>query len=412
MFDAERTELTFRYERFRAVCAGMIETAGTTFLLLIAVRWFSAGATAKSLIAAGTSVGFLMSPLVVSLVSHRQWSASRAAGVVFWMGAAGFTLAAAFPVLPLFVALSVVAMACSSAVLPLLTQIYQDNYPEKRRGRLFSRTFIIRIATAVVFSKLAGDFLSQRLGWFRLVLVLFALAFAVSGWCLARIPSRPLTNDGGSHPLRALRIANEDGLFRRTLISWMILGFANLMMLPLRVEYLANRAHGLEGVMFSVATVTLLSEVIPNLARLCMSPVWGWLFDHINFFALRSILNLGFAVGIVAFFVGETWLGLVVGAIIYGISRAGGDVAWSLWVTKLAPADRVADYMAVHTFFTGIRGVLAPMVAFHAARHYSLESMGWFSASLIGIATLMLLPEIKTFHKVREGQPLVEEVSE
>ncbi len=409
MSDAVRTELTFRYERFRAVTAGIIETAGTTFLLLIAVRWFEAGATAKSLLAAGSSIGLLLSPLVVSFVAHRGWPAAQAAAKVFWVGAAAFALAAVLPALPVFVLLSTLAMTCSAAALPLLTQIYQDNYPAARRGRLFSRTFIIRIATAVVFSWAAGEFLSRWLEWFRVLLALFAVCFATGGWCVARIPSRPLSNDGGSHPLRAMRFAREDALFRRTLISWMILGFANLMMLPLRVEYLANSAHGL---VLSVLAVTIYSEVLPNIARLCLSPVWGWLFDHMNFFALRAILNLGFTIGIVAFFVGNSTTGLVIGAVVYGMSRAGGDVAWSLWVTKLAPPDRVADYMSVHTCLTGVRGVLAPVVAFHALQHFSLAAMGWFSAGLMVFATVLLLPEIKTLRARRPGQPLVEEVSE
>ena len=36
----------------------------------------------------------------------------------------------------------------------------------------------------------------------------------------------------------------EDALFRRTLVMWMLMGFANLMVLPLRVEYLANPKQG------------------------------------------------------------------------------------------------------------------------------------------------------------------------
>src|SRR5213078_1506595 len=81
-------------------------------------------------------------------------------------------------------------------------------------------------------------------------------------------------------------------------------------------------------------------------------------------FALRMTLNFGFAVGILTFFVSNSFAGLIIGAIIFGISNAGGDVAWSLWVTKFAPPGRVADYMSVHTFFTGVRGVLAPLAAF------------------------------------------------
>ena len=409
MSELSRTETTFRFERFRAVSAGVIETAGSTFLLLIAVVWFEAGATAKGLLASGTSIGLLLTPVTVSVVAQRQWRAGRAAACLLGLGSLTFLIAACLPVLPAFLICGIVAMASSSAVLPMLTQIYQNNYPSAQRGRLFSRTFIIRIATTIVFAKLAGDFLSERMEWFRFLLVAFALAFAGGAFCLWRVPSVPLLNVGGRHPFRALRFVRSDALFRRTLTSWMILGFANLMMLPLRVEYLANPKYNLA---LAAATIALLTEVVPNLTRLVMSQVWGMLFDRINFFMLRAILNIGFAIGILSFFVGDSFAGLVAGSAGYGIARAGGDVAWSLWVTKLAPADHVADYMSVHTFFTGIRGVIAPTFAFHMAHFFELKTMGIVSAVLIAIATLMLVPEIHFGKKRREGQVLVEEVSE
>jgi hypothetical protein len=40
---ADKAELTFRRERWRSFCSGIIETAGNTFLLLIATRHFDAG---------------------------------------------------------------------------------------------------------------------------------------------------------------------------------------------------------------------------------------------------------------------------------------------------------------------------------------------------------------------------------
>src|SRR5437016_11093147 len=40
----ERTRITYRYERLRAVAAGVVESAAASFLLLIALRWFDAGA--------------------------------------------------------------------------------------------------------------------------------------------------------------------------------------------------------------------------------------------------------------------------------------------------------------------------------------------------------------------------------
>jgi hypothetical protein len=94
-----------------------------------------------------------------------------------------------------------------------------------------------------------------------------------------------------------------------------------------------------------------------------------------NFFVLRITLNLGFALGAVSFFVGGTMPWLVGGAIFFGVSNSGADVAWSLWVTKFAPPDRVADYMSVHTFFTGVRGVVRRLS--HSLVSPFAQLIGW-----------------------------------
>jgi MFS family permease len=403
------TERTFRYERWRAVTSGILETAGTTFLLLIAVRWFKAGATAKALVAGGGSLGLMLAPMAVSLVAKMGWTTAKAASRIAALGAICFVIMACVPVLPVFVVGSILGMTASSAAIPLLTQIYQENYPEKTRGHLFSRTVMIRIGVAALFSELAGRALSGHIGRFQFLLLVFAGAFAFASYCLARYPSRRLTVVGGTHPLRALRFAQEDALFRRTLICWMLMGFANLMMLPMRVEYLANPKYHMA---LNVGQIAFLTGVVPNIARLIMSPVWGWLFDRMNFFALRITLNLGFAIGILAFFTSADPKGLILGAIVFGISNAGGDVAWSLWVTKFATPDHVADYMSVHTFFTGVRGVIAPMVAFHATRVLEIHTLGWIATGLIVASSLLLLPEVKFGRTGRKAGALMEEVSE
>jgi len=407
---AEVTATTFRYERWRAVTGGILEAAGTTFLLLIAVKHFEAGAVAKAFVAAGSSCGLLLSPFVVSRVAAWGWPTARAASRAAALGACCFVLMALVPLEAVFVAGAVVAMASVSATIPLMTQVYQENYPEGERGSLFSKALIVRIGTAAVFSELAGRALSAEFGRFRGLLLVFAAAFAFGAWCLSRVPSKPLASERGAHPLHALRFAKEDRLFRLTLISWMFLGVGNLMMFPLRVEYLANPRHGLGH---DVATVALVVGVIPNAARLVMSPLWGWLFDRMNFFALRMTLNFGFAVGVFAFFTSDTMGGLVTGAVVYGISNAGGDVAWSLWVTKFAPPERVADYMSVHTFFTGLRGVVAPMLGFWLAQTVPMHTLGMICAGLILCSLGVLYPEVKSAPRPRaKAEALVEEVSD
>jgi MFS family permease len=414
MADPGRTATTYRYERWRAVSAGILETAGATFLLLIAVRAYEAGKLAKGLVAASGSMGLMLAPWVVSQVEALGWPVSVAAARLAGVGAVSFLVMAALPLQPIFVLGSMVAMTTSSVAIPLLTQIYQENYPVHERGKLFSRTFMIRIATAAAFSEIAGRILSAHMSYFRWLLLVFAAAFLFSAYCLSRIPSHSLKASGGTHPFRALRHAREDRVFRITLISWMFLGFATLMMLPLRVEYLANPKHGvrLGGEPLTPAQIAMLVGVVPNLARLVLSPIWGWLFDRMNFFVLRITLNCGFALGALSFFVGGDIFWLVVAGVLFGISNAGADVAWSLWVTKFAPPERVADYMSVHTFFTGVRGVVAPLIAFYYLADLPFNIIGWICAGLIVIGTSLLVPEVKAGKHARKGAVLVEEVAE
>lgn len=405
----DRTERTYYYERRRAITAGILDSASATFLLLISVRWFNASGWAKGLVASGGSMGLLLAPWVVAGVGKARWATARAAAGLSVFGAACFVIMAVFPILPVFVLGSLLAMAAASSAVPLMTQIYQENYPEKRRGRLFSRTVMIRIAMAAIFSEVAGRALSGHLERYRLLLLVFGAAFIFSAWCLTHCPSQPLAAADSHNPFRTWNCVVEDRLFRYTLICWMLMGFANLMMFPLRVEYLANPKYGWA---LKISMIALFTGVIPNIARLCMSPFWGWSFDHLNFFALRIILNLGFGLGILTFFLSHDRVGLVLGSIVFGIANAGGDVAWGLWVTKFAPPHRVADYMAVHTFFTGLRGVVAPLIAFQVVQTLSIGTLGWISAGLILMASLMLLPEVKFGAAAPPAAPIVEEVSE
>jgi MFS family permease len=395
-----RTSLTFRYEALRAIASGIVETASTTFLILIAVRWYDAGPLAKGLVASGAGLGYVISPVIVSRVEASRTPVARAAARLCLAGAVFLLLAALVPGEMLFVLGSMLAVALSGSVTPLLTQLYQDNYPDASRGRFFARTVMIRIVSAVAFAAGAGYLLALDIGFFRVLLALFAAALAFSAWCVWQVPSVPLHLSGGQHPLRAFQFVRDDRVFRITLISWMFMGFANLMMLPLRVEYLANPRYDLA---LRPDMIALLTGVVPNLARLVMSPVWGWLFDRMNFFVMRITLNIGFAIGIVSFFASDSTAGFVLAAITFGVSTAGGDVAWTLWVTKVAPPQRVADYMSVHTFFTGVRGLAAPLVGFALVDRYAMTTMGWFSAASIFLGSLFLLPDAMKGGPVRKG---------
>ena len=403
---AERARITFRMERWRSIFGGIIETAGNTFLLLIATRVFDLGPWAKALIAAGTSVGLLISPLVVNTARGLGWAPSRAVSTLLALGGLGCLTVTLLPHPIVYTAGCVFALLTSTCAIPLMTQIYHDNYPSEQRGRLYSSAFMARIGSAMIFAWIGGQILDSTpmpganpaassgagMERWRWMTAIFAIAYLAAAAAVRRIPTRSLDTGSAIHPLQGLRFVREDPVFRNALMAWMLMGFANLAMLPIRVEYLGNPRHGLG---LNAPQIAWLTLVIPNAARWIMSPVWGRLFDRMNFFRLRVTLNAGFAIGIATFFMSETPVGLVVGAIFYGISTAGGDVAWGLWVTKVAPPEHVTDYMAVHTFSTGIRGVLAPLCAFQAVQSLAPATMGWIAAAMIVAACGLLIPEIR-----------------
>ncbi|MEZ5405650.1 MAG: MFS transporter [Verrucomicrobiia bacterium] len=386
------TEKTYFWEKWRALSSGAIETAGSTFLLLIAVRHFEANAWAKGILATGINIGLFFSPLILSFTAQSQKKTSRVASYLAALSSFNFLLAALFPTLPLYVITSTLAMACGSSAVPLMTQVYQDNYPQGSQGRLFSITFSIRVLSAMIFSYLGGHFLEGALDRFRWLLLFFAAAFAFASFCLRQCPSSPLRQSATFHPLAAMRFLKQDTIFRRTLMSWMLMGFGNLMILPLRVEYLANAKYGLK---LSAFTVALLVGVIPNFTRLSTSPLWGRWFDRLPFLKLRFILSFCFIASTLTFYLIHDITALVIGAAIFGIAQAGGDIGWSLWVIKLAPPQHAAEYMSVHTFFTGIRGMIAPFVAFALLPQFAPPIIALMAAGLMALGAALLLPELK-----------------
>ena len=108
---------------------------------------------------------------------------------------------------------------------------------------------------------------------------------------------------------------------------------------------------------------------------------------------LGHLAALGLGVAIVIFFTSDNWNQFVVASFIYGVMAAGADVAWHLWVTKIAPPERVADYMASHTFLTGVRGALGPVIGFLALEYFSKDWIPGCVIVLVLAACYLLVPE-------------------
>ena len=202
-----------------------------------------------------------------------------------------------------------------------------------------------------------------------------------------KIPSAPLTPSAGGLS-KDLRNAMKDKLFFWMLTGWMLMGIGNLVTIPLRVEYLATPAYGIDASNTVVLAITL---VVPLIARVASITVWGWAFDQFNLAFVRIAINLFFLVGLFLYFQTQNIILLCLASALIGWATGGGTMAWTLWVTKIAPSGRESSYMSIHSFFTGVRGVPAPFVGYWIITTLGPGQVGWTSVILIGASSLIFL---------------------
>jgi hypothetical protein len=391
----------------------MTEPFVRTFFLLIAIQVFAAGEVWQAVIAASLGVGLLISPVTVSLARHLNVPVTRISGTMIGMGGLILFIGSFMQGFTAYVVMSLPAVIVPGACLPLFTELYQQNYPDQQRGALFGRTQRILVAAAVVTAWLCGFGLEINLQSWPLWIRTFGVAMMGGGLVVWLYSSQPLRRQEGKPrgiPLfRSLRWVREDADYRWLIMIYMVMGFGNLMMLPLRVIILADPRYGFNK---SPEFIAIVTAVIPPLMLFLFTPLWGRLFDRMNFYLLRTIINVFLLVSILFYFLpGTTW-GFVTGSILLGLGFSGGNIAWSLWVTKLASPDKVADYMSGHTFFTGLRSVVAPLISVPLAAVLPMPWLVAISCAMILVSILMLGPEITTWRARRKAKPLNSNITE
>ena len=375
----------------------MLTTGTQTFGLFIAIRHFDAGYLTKSLIGAAPFMGMFLSLILVHYAARTGFKKSilgAAPAVVCGVCLLGASQANTLWGFSLLVVLSFIAL---NSLSPFLTSIYSDNYPEGQRGVFFSKSLMLTVAVSATFGFLASLLLNFDIENYHLIFIFLGLAALIKAWAIYSMPTRNIEPNTHDHPLGNLKYAFKDKEFGYVLLTWFIMGFANLWVLPLRVDYVTSSTYGIEG---SAMFVAIIITVIPDFMRLVFIPLWARLFDKMNFIVLRMILNTTFGLGIALFFLTKDTYIIAAGSALIGIAFAGGSVAWNLWVTKYSPPGKVTAYMSVHVGLTGIRGTIGPLVGFWAVGYLGPFNIGMISFALMIVATVMLIPKIEHGRKM------------
>lgn len=413
---------TFVNDCLRQFSVGLLDTGPRAFFLLIAVQRFSAGDLWKTLVSVPGAAGMTLSVLLVPALARLPVRKSTLLAAGRALSGMCFFAAAAFPALEAYVFWVFMAALPTSLTYPLLTAVYHENYPRRLRGQLFAWAAMVNTGCSLAWYALIGHWLGTDSARYRPVLVLFGAASLLAAWSLHRIPSPARQADPAAAPgqtpaqpatlaaarrlplgfLSAFRWVWHDRAFGYMLGVWFLFGFALMMINPLKVLYLTESRYGLT---YPAAKAALILGILPETMRLLATPVWARLFDRYNFVGIRMGVNVIILLALVAFFWGRSFPWLCVSAVLEGLSLAGGNIAWALWVTHMAPPRHTAEYMAVHQFFTGVRGIIGALLGIHFASRFGLMPVAWISVGLVLLSVALMAPvrENRRWRKAEGG---------
>ena len=55
-------------------------------------------------------------------------------------------------------------------------------------------------------------------------------------------------------------------------------------------------------------------------------------------------------------------MGAFIGAMVWGMGRGGGQLAWKIGVLAFCNQKQAPAYLGIHTFLTGVRGIISPFI--------------------------------------------------
>ncbi len=389
-----RAKTTYRWDRIRGIGAGINEAIIGTFMLYIAIKVYDAPNASKAFLMSAGSIGMLMTPIFLWIATHLKVYCNRACS--FYTAFTAFTLT-----VTLFTNNLETYLVCAMTVLFLspqgavmMMQIYAQNYDSGERGRRLSSFQMISHASVIITVYICGKALDADLSYYKWVLFSSVLGFSLASLCYSRMPSDRLVMQPGHRPWHNFSLLWKDKTFGALLIIWVTIEMGNFMTLPIRMEYLVNTKYGIN---LSGTQAGMLLKSIPLILSFLTVKLWGVLFDRYNFIRTRLLASVFMAVSIGLFFASETLAWLIVSSVLFGIAEGGGRLVASLWITKVAPNDKVSNYLSVYTVASGLRGIIAPFAGYALLSATSPQIVGIVAIFIIGIASATLAWKSKRF---------------
>lgn len=276
-----------------------------------------------------------------------------------------------------FVLVVVVYWVIVSLPVPGYAEVMQKIYSNEYRGRAMSYVRVGMTACATLGTPLAGQLLD--IVGYQYLLPLAAVFGIVSSLAFGRIQVEESVATEKRPASDIWRILVDDRRYRRFSLAFFVYGFGYLLPVALYPIFLVDELH------LSYSEVGVLGLVY---AAFWMGfyVVWGRTVDKRGaFWTVRTNVLLS-AMLPLGFFLAQDARTLALAYVFNGITVAGIDLGWLNAIMRLSPKERLADYTAVHSGLTGVRGLIAPFLGIALL---SIPGVGLRGVFLLSVAVIV-----------------------
>ncbi|MGE0431513.1 MAG: MFS transporter [Planctomycetota bacterium] len=298
-----------------------------------------------------------------------------------------------------FAVLVGLSVATSSLGAPMQSTVYAYVYPEAVRGRLISFTRLTQGVVSILGLTLLGLMVRELPGseWLIYPVAGMLGLWSVRRFCAMRLPDRALvkpTGRGGAFSF--LRVLHTDRAYARYQFFQFILGIANLTGIPMIAVFARDELHlGVDVAVFVVA-----GGVVEQTAVMLTVRMHGWLYDRIGVLWHRVVTSSLILCAYLVWSVADNVVTAGFACALAGLGLAGGQIIWLIGSLHFAPRGEESYYASVHSFLTGLRGLIAPLLGLfllqevfaHSYRAFFLCCSALIAVSIVGHALFVRVP--------------------
>ncbi len=249
-----------------------------------------------------------------------------------------------------------------SVSTPAYTTIMKEIYSDEHRGRLMSYVRIAMAATMLITARVMG-ILQEHYGLdFRWMFAFGGVFGVLTAYAFFRLKLPPPSGTVEKPPLGeffkdTFGILERNRQFRFFTISVVLSGFGNLLA---NTYYPVYQVDQFQITPTQIATLQNLGGILTLFSLF----FWGWYLDRFGSLTcvLTAVLINCITPAVYAVAPRIEWLYL--GSALQSMAQSGVDLGYLNTTLALSEPGRAAQYQSLHSFFFGLRGTVAPLVAF------------------------------------------------